>query len=305
MKRKALAAIIALCVVTLAACGSDPTKTTGGSGGSSDTITIGSANFPENELLAEMYAQAIEGAGGTVNRKFNIGSREAYWKALQDKSIDLLPEYNGALLAFLLGADGIPQDVTTPTQVTDALNKKLPSGIVSLDPSTAEDKDMLSVTESTAKKYNLKSITDLKSVAGQLIIGGSPEFQQRYQGLLGLKSVYGLDFKSYKPLDAGGPLTVGALKDGTIDIADIFSTDSSIKTDKFVTLDDPKNLFTAQNILPIIRKEKASDKVKAALNSVSKALTTKNLTDYLAEVQVDKKDSKTVAKEFIEKYKIK
>lgn len=302
MKRKAFAAIIALCAVTLAACGSDPTKSSGSTG---TTITVGSANFPENELIAEIYSQAIEGAGGTVNRKFNIGSREAYWKALQDKSIDLLPEYNGALLAFLLGPGGIPQDISTATQVTDALKKKLPSGIESLDPSKAEDKDTLSVTEATAKKYNLKSIDDLKSVASQLTMGAGPEFQSRYQGLVGLKSLYGIEFKSFKPLDAGGPLTIGALKDGTVDVGNIFSTDSSIKTDKFVVLDDTKNLFTAQNILPIIRQDKATASVKTALNSVSKALTTQNLTDYLAEVQVDKKDSKTVAKEFIDKYKIK
>ncbi|MEO6955790.1 MAG: ABC transporter substrate-binding protein [Antricoccus sp.] len=302
MKRKAFAAIIALCVVTLAACGSDPTKSSGSTG---DTITVGSANFPENELIAEIYSQAIEGAGGTVNRKFNIGSREAYWKALQDKSIDLLPEYNGALLAFLLSPDGIPQDITTATQVTSALDKKLPSGIISLDPSKAEDKDTLSVTQATAKKYNLKSIEDLKSVASQLTIGAGPEFQQRYQGLLGLKSLYGVEFKAFKPLDAGGPLTIGALKDGTIDVGDVFSTDSSIKTDNFVILEDTKNLFTAQNVLPIIRQDKASAKVKTALNSVSAALTTENLTSYLAQVQVDKKDSKTVAKEFISKYKIK
>ncbi|MEO6955792.1 MAG: ABC transporter substrate-binding protein [Antricoccus sp.] len=302
MKKQAFAAIIALCAITLAACGSDPTKTTGGSG---DTITVGSANFPENELLAEVYAQAIEGAGGTVNRKFNIGSREAYWKALQDKSIDLLPEYNGALLAFLLGPSGIPQDISTGTQITDELKKKLPSGIISLDPAKAEDRDTYAVTQKTAKKYNLKSLEDLKSVAGQLVIGEAPEAQERYQGLLGLKAVYGLVFKEFKPLDAGGPLTIGALNDGTIDVGNIFSTDSSIKTNNFVTLDDPKHLFTAQNILPVIRQDKASDKVKSALNAVSKALTTENLTDYLAEVQVDKKNSATVAKEFIDKYKIK
>ena len=295
-KLVAVAAVVAA-VLPLSACGGDPTSG-GGSGGSS-TITIGSANFPENELLAEMYAQALEAKDVTVQRKFNIGARELYLKALKDGSIDMVPEYNGALLAALSGQD-VPKDVSTPEEVYDALQKVLPSGTETLEQSPAEDKDTLTVTSDTASKYSLKTIDDLKPVASKLTLGGGPEFAKRYQGVVGLKELYGITFKEFKPLDPGGPLTKAALKKGDIQVANIFSTDSSIETDKLVVLEDTKNLFLAQNIVPVIRSSKVDGDVKDALNAVSQALTTEDLTKYLAEVAVDKKDPATVAKEFLD-----
>jgi osmoprotectant transport system substrate-binding protein len=295
-KLVAVAAVVAA-VLPLSACGGDPTSG-GGSGGSS-TITIGSANFPENELLAEMYAQALEAKDVTVQRKFNIGARELYLKALKDGSIDMVPEYNGALLAALSGQD-VPKDVSTPDEVYDALQKVLPSGTETLEQSPAEDKDTLTVTSDTASKYSLKTIDDLKPVASKLTLGGGPEFAKRYQGVVGLKELYGITFKEFKPLDPGGPLTKAALKKGDIQVANIFSTDSSIETDKLVVLEDTKNLFLAQNIVPVIRSSKVDGDVKDSLNAVSQALTTEDLTKYLAEVAVDKKDPATVAKEFLD-----
>lgn len=291
----ALAAVVAA-VLPLSACGGDPTA--GGGSGDSSTITIGSANFPENELLAEIYAQALEAKGVKVNRKFNIGARELYIKALKDGSIDMLPEYNGALLAYLSGQD-VPKDVSTPDQVYNALQKVLPSGTQTLPQAAAEDKDTLTVTSETASKYHLKTIDDLKPVASKLVLGAGPEFKSRYQGIVGLKDLYGITFKQFKPLDPGGPLTKAALSKGDIQVGNVFSTDSSIVTEKWVVLDDTKNLFLAQNIVPIIRKSKVNDKVTSAINEVSKALTTEDLTKYLAEVQVDKKDSATVAKQYL------
>jgi osmoprotectant transport system substrate-binding protein len=295
-KLVAVAAVVAA-VLPLSACGGDPTSG-GGSGGSS-TITIGSANFPENELLAEMYAQALEAKGVTVQRKFNIGARELYLKALKDGSIDMVPEYNGALLAALSGQD-VPKDVSTPDEVYDALQKVLPSGTETLEQSPAEDKDTLTVTSDTASKYSLKTINDLKPVASKLTLGGGPEFAKRYQGVVGLKELYGITFKEFKPLDPGGPLTKAALKKGDIQVANIFSTDSTIETDNLVVLEDTKNLFLAQNIVPVIRSSKVDGDVKDALNAVSQALTTEDLTKYLSEVAVDKKDPATVAKEFLD-----
>jgi osmoprotectant transport system substrate-binding protein len=296
-KLVALAAVLTA-VLPLSACGGNPTSS-GGSGDSS-TITIGSANFPENELLAEMYAQALEAKGVKVNRKFNIGARERYLKALEDHSIDMVPEYNGALLAGLSNNGVIPQSINTSQEVNAALQKVLPKGTELLESSSAEDKDTLTVEPQTASKYHLKTIPDLKPVAGKLVLGGGPEFAHRYQGVVGLKKLYGITFKSFKPLDPGGPLTKAALKKGDIQVANIFSTDSTIETDHLVVLDDTKNLFLAQNITPIIEKSKVQGKVEGAINSVSRALTTQNLTKYLAEVQVDKKDTATVAKEFLD-----
>jgi osmoprotectant transport system substrate-binding protein len=293
----AVAAVVAV-LLPLSACGGDPTSTTASSGDSS-TITIGSANFPENELLAEMYAQALEAEDVKVTRKFNIGARELYLKALEDGSIDLLPEYNGALLAALSPKGEVPQSVSTPDEVYDALQKVLPKGTQTLPQSAAEDKDTLTVTEETASKYDLKTIEDLKPVAGQMSLAAGPEFDKRYQGIVGLEKVYGVKFKEFKALDAGGPLTKAALEKGDVQVANIFSTDSAIETENLVVLEDTKNLFLAQNILPLVTKDKVNGTVEDALNKVSEALTTEDLTEYLAKVQVDKQDPATVAKEYL------
>ena len=293
----AAAAVVAV-LLPLSACGGDPTTTTATSGDSS-TITVGSANFPENELLMEIYAQALEAQDVTVNRKPNIGARELYLKALDDGSIDLLPEYNGALLAALSPKGEVPQSVSTPEEVYDALQEVLPEGTQTLPQSAAEDKDTLTVTAETAAKYKLKTIEDLEPVAGQLSLAAGPEFDKRYQGIVGLKKVYGVTFKDFKALDAGGPLTKAALKQGDVQVANIFSTDSAIETDKLVVLEDTKNLFLAQNILPLIRTSKVNGTVEAALDKVSETLTTEDLTTYLAKVQVDKQDPATVAKQYL------
>jgi osmoprotectant transport system substrate-binding protein len=287
--------------LSLTACGADSDPLAddkSGSGTSSSTVTVGSANFAESELLGEIYAQALEAKGVTVKRQFNIGARELYLKALQDKSIDLLPEYNGALLAALQ-TGGVPENISSPADVLAALKKVLPAGTEVLEQSAAEDKDTLTVTAATAAKHNLKSIEDLKAVAPTLKVGAGPEFQERHQGLKGLESVYGVKFKEFKALDAGGPLTMKALVDGDIDVGNIFSTDSGIATNKLVVLADPKNLYTSQNVIPLIRTEANNTTVSGALNAVSAKLTTENLTTYLAKVQVDKQDSATVAKAFL------
>ena len=301
MRTRVVVALISTLALTACGANNDPLSNDTGKGGASNapsTITVGSANFAESELLAEIYSQALEAKGVQVKRQFNIGARELYLKALNDGSIDLLPEYNGALLSAL-AKGGAPEGVSKPEDVLAALKKVLPAGTEVLDQSAAEDKDTLTVTQATATKYNLKTIADLKPVAGKLSIGAGPEWQERYQGLKGLKSLYGVVFKTFKPLDAGGPLTVNALLKGQIDVGNIFSTDSSISTNKLVVLDDPRNLYLAENVLPLIRTQANNPTVSGALNAVSAKLTTENLTTYLAKVQVDKQDTKVVAKAFL------
>ncbi len=292
-----VSAAVAL-TVALTACGADEDPLANDNGGGSaapGTITVGSANFAESELLAEIYSQALEAKGVQVKRQFNIGARELYLKALQDGSIDLLPEYNGALLSALQKG-GAAEGVSSPEDVLAALKKVLPSGTEVLEQAAAEDKDTLTVTQETATKYSLKTIDDLKPVAGQLTIGAGPEWQERFQGLKGLEQVYGVKFKEFKPLDAGGPLTVNALTKNQIQVGNIFSTDSSIAKNKFVVLEDPKNLYLAENIIPLIRTTANNPTVTGALNAVSAKLTTENLTTTLAKVQLDKQDTASVAK---------
>ncbi|PYE39473.1 osmoprotectant transport system substrate-binding protein [Rhizobium sp. PP-F2F-G20b] len=241
----------------------------------SDTIIVGSADFPESQLLAKIYAAALTAKGIKVETKLNIGSREVYMPALLDGSIDLIPEYAGATLSYLDKS----ATAHTPADVIKALGKVLPKGVSMLTASDAQDSDVLAVTEETAKKYSLTSIEDLKPVAGELVLGGPPEWKTRKEGVLGLKEVYGLEFKSFKTLDVAGPLTLSALLNGQVDAADMTSTDPAMKTSNLVALKDNKNLFPAQNILPIIATAKVGEEVSSTLNAVSAALTTQDLIE--------------------------
>ena len=304
MRRKLTAVLAPVLLLALSACGGgdDPLADGDGGGpddgGDSSSVVVGSANFPESELLAEMYAQALEAAGVTVERQFNIGARELYLRALEDGSIDLLPEYNGALLSNL-SPDGAPEDVTSPEEVYDAMVEVLPDGIIALEQAEAEDKDTLTVTQETATEFDLSTIEDLAPVAGELRVAAGPEFAERFQGIVGLEEVYGITFAEFVPLDPGGPLTLEALLSGQVEVANIFSTDSAIETEDLVVLEDTQNLFLAENIVPIIREEVSNDTIEEALNAVSAVLTTENLTAALAQVTVDKMSSADVAEQFL------
>ena len=157
------------------------------------------------------------------------------------------------------------------------------------------------VTKQTADKYQLKSIADLQPVAKDLTLGGPPEWKTRPTGVPGLKKVYNLDFKTFRPLDAGGPLSVNALKNGQVQAVNLFTTDPSIAANSFVVLDDPKSLFAAQNVVPLATKAKVNDTVSGALNAVSAKLDTTTLGELVKEVVTDKKDASAVAKEFLTK----
>ncbi|MGZ4469168.1 MAG: ABC transporter substrate-binding protein [Nocardioidaceae bacterium] len=285
----------------LAACGGG--SDTFSSGASKGTVTVGSANFPESELLMYMYADALAKAGVKVKTQPNIGAREVYIKALNDGSINMFPEYSGALLAYQLH-NKVPANLTSPSEVYAKLKANLPAGTTAANMSSAQDKDTISVTPATAKKYHLKTISDLAPVAGKLAVGGPPEWKTRYQGLIGLKKLYGVSFGTFKPLDAGGPLTAKALEDGDVQAGNIFSTDSAIAQGKFVALDDPKNLFLAENITPIIKKSLVNAKITKTVNAVSAALNTQNLTAALAKVQVQKQDPKAVADAFLKAHNL-
>jgi osmoprotectant transport system substrate-binding protein len=165
-----------------------------------------------------------------------------------------------------------------------ALNKVLPSSLETLQPAAAQDSDVLAVTQGTAGKYHLTTISSLAPVAGKFTMGGNPEFQTRQAGVAGLKSVYGLTFGGYKDLDEAGPLTISALANGQVQIADMFSTDPSMDEKHFVALDDNKHLFAAQNVVPIIAKSSLTGTVEKTLDAVSAKLTTADLISLNEEV---------------------
>ncbi|KRC88878.1 glycine/betaine ABC transporter substrate-binding protein [Terrabacter sp. Root85] len=296
------AGLLLAAVVPLAACGGggDPLAPasspaaggTGGSTGAAGSVKVGSADFPESALLAEIYAQALEAKGMTVTRQFNIGSRETYLKAISGGEVDVLPEYSGTLLTFF----DKNAKVTQPDEVYAALQKAVPQGLSVLDKSAAEDKDSIAVTKETADAWSLKAIPDLTAHQAELTLGAPPEFKTRQRGLVGLKSVYNVVPKEFRALQSQA--AVAALKNGQVKAANIFSTDPSIAADGFVVLDDPQSLFGSDNVVPLVRTEKA-DSLKAALNPVAAKLDTTSLADMVKQVVVDKKDASEVAKTWL------
>jgi len=306
MTRTTALAAALLTGLTLSACGGgDPLDESsggdGGGGGGEDSsgggaITVGSANFPENVLLAEMYTAALEDADVQVRQRLNIGNRETYIAGLEDGSIDLIPEYTGALTLYF----DEEAEATDPEGVYEELQQVLPDNLTVLERSEAEDKDAVVVTSATAEEYDLETIGDLEPVAGDLVLGGPPEWEDRYTGVPGLEEVYGLEFSAFRPLAAGSNLTAQSLKNGQIDAANIFSTDPAIDENDFVVLDDPESLFVAQNIVPLITTEANDDTITETLNEVSGSLDTDLLTDLLARVVNDGEDPADVAQEFVD-----
>ncbi|CAN5837060.1 ABC transporter substrate-binding protein [soil metagenome] len=290
-------AMLAGAMLTLTACGGgeDPLEGDSGGGGGG-TVTVGSANFPEAVLLGEMYAQALEAKDIDVQRNLNIGAREAYIKAIEDGSVDLLPEYTGNLLLFYKKSSS----ETDEQKVYDQLQQALPKELTALEMSEAVDEDAVVVTQETAKKYDLKSIEDLKPVADKLVVGGSPEFRERQAGLRGLEDVYGLKFAGFETLDVAGPLSIEALKTGKVDVTQLFTTQSAIEANNFVVLDDPKNIAIPQNVVPLIRTDALNDDIEQTLNAVSAELTTDELAGLVKRLEIDKDSPVKVAEDYLE-----
>jgi osmoprotectant transport system substrate-binding protein len=302
-RRNRGAAAVALAVATalLAGCGSSEDEADNPLAedkADSGTVVVGSNNFAESILLADIYGEALKARGIKVTYKPNIGSRETTYGLLKNGSITVLPEYNGSLLAYL----DPDAEQKSAESVNAAVKAKLDSKLTLLESAPAEDKDSVSINAQTAKKYGLSAqstLADLKDIAPDLVIGGSPEFQTRHQGLVGLEKEYGLKFKSFKALDAGGPLTQAALAKNTVQAADIFTTDPTITKEKFVVLRDPKNLFGFANVTPLVHKSGLSQEGVDTLNAVSAKLDTKTLLDLDSQVQLENKDPLDVAQAWL------
>lgn len=271
--RATVVALTAVLGLSLAACGSNPVSSPSNSGGSGSPVVVGSASFGESEVLAEIYAGALNARGIKATTKLDIGAREAYIGALKDGTISLFPEYTGNLLTYFKP----DAKEVAPDAVLTALKAALPDSLEVLNPSAAEDKDSLNVTRETASKYDLKTIADLKNIP-HLRLAANPEFKTRSYGIPGLESVYGITGISFTPIsDGGGPATLRALTSGQVDVADIYSTTSSIVSNHLVTLEDPQHLIAAQDVIPLIRKDKDTAKITEVLNEVSSKLTTAGL----------------------------
>jgi osmoprotectant transport system substrate-binding protein len=269
----------------------------GGSGGEARSVVVASANFPENVILAEIYAGALKAAGVDVTTKLNVGSREVLLPALERGDVSVLPEYSGALLEYL--TKGTSKATDTAAQVRE-IRAALPSGLTVLEPSAAQDQETVTCTREVVDRHGLRSLEDLARVSRELTFGGPPELPRRDGfGLRGLKSVYGIEFERFRPLDVAGPLTVSALKSGKVDCANLFSTQSAIAVNGFVSLADPRQLIASQAVVPLIAEPAATPETTAALDRVSGKLTTRALEQMVRQVEIDKADAAAVAQEFL------
>jgi osmoprotectant transport system substrate-binding protein len=304
MKKPLILAVLALAIVftgfdALRSLFGDAEPTNAAEQAGGPVLVVGSANFPENALLGEIYAGALTGAGFEVDTALNLGSREVLFPAMENGDVTVVPEYTGALLDYLAGDDAEP--ATGTEEQLGQLDDVLPSGLQLLEPSRAQDQETVTCTAEVVDRHSLSSLADLGPVSGELVMGGPPELAQRSGrfSLSGLQDVYGVEFAEFKPLDVAGPLTVAALQAGKVDCANLFSTQSAIEANGFVSLTDPKGLIESQAVVPLISDAAAIPAVTRTLDAVSGQLTTDNLKAMVARVEVDKHDPATVARDFL------
>ncbi|MCD2497100.1 ABC transporter substrate-binding protein [Microbacterium nymphoidis] len=296
-RRFALAALTAAALALAGCASSDPlggsSSTAGsdpsGSAAPSGAIVVGSQAYYSNEIIAEIYAQALEGAGNTVERKFNIGQRDAYMPALESGEVTLFPEYTGNLLQWL------DKDTTATgdDDVYAALQAAMPDSLTVLDQAPATDQDSYTVTAAFAAEHGLSSIEDLAKVPN-LTLGGPPELQERPYGPTGLKSIYGVDVTFSPTADT----TVDELVAGGIQVGNVYTADPRIATDDLVALKDTKNIFLASHVVPVVNKDVA-DKVADTINAVSAKLTADALRELNKESTVDQKSAPDIAKAWL------
>ena len=284
----ALAALSGLGAIAAGCSSSNPlgtsTPAAPGTAGSAaaGTLVVGSQQYYSNEIVAELYAQMLEASGFTVTRQYQIGQREIYLPELESGKIDVIPEYSGNLMQYYdKGATA-----TDPAQIVETINKSLPQGLRALKPAEASDQDSYTVTKAFADQYGLVSIGDLAKAPQPLKLAANSEFATRPYGPEGAKAAYGVTIELVPVEDSGGPLTLRALTDGTVQIADLYTADPSIAKNNLVILQDPKHLILPQNITPVV-SEKVDDKAAAAIDKVDAQLTVKDLQELNAQ-SVDK-----------------
>ncbi len=282
-------ACLALAVACCAcACGRGPADHAGEAGQHGAVITVGSFDFPESVLLADIYADALTAQGFPVRVLPDLGARELVDPALMSGLVQVVPEYSGSALEFVsLGRQPATSDVTATGRALAGWVAG--RGLVAGRPSAAQDANVIVVTAATAARYGLRSVADLAKVAPRLAFGGPPECPERVYCLLGLKQVYGLRFKAFIPLDAGGPLTLQALEAGDIGVALLFSTDPAITADHLVVLADDRGLQPAENVVPLVRRDvvaRYGPRLLAVLDTVSARLSTVSLRALDAQVEL-------------------
>lgn len=290
-RNRAVGAILALALVATACGSGDSTE--------GDPITVASFNFNESVIVAEMYAQALERAGYSVERSMNLGNREVVKPALEAGEIDLVPEYIGTIDSFLGGSPTADADATW--QEAKSLFEE--TGVTLLAYSPAQDVNAYVVTPETASEHDLTTISDLAPVASEFVFGGPPECPEREFCLQGLQTVYGLEFAEFVPLDAAGPITVAALEGGDVDLALLFSSQGVIAEKGWVVLEDDMGLQPAENLVPAIRMDvvdEYGENLTSLLSDVSEQLTQEDLIEMNKRADIDGEDPAVIAGEWLD-----
>jgi osmoprotectant transport system substrate-binding protein len=309
--------MLVLAALTLAACGDDDEDEGGGGGASTEqsgegaaiqadeansgtTITVGSKNFTEQKVLGEIYAQAFEAAGYTVEKQLNLGDENIALEALEQGEIDAYPEYTGtALLSFFdFKADELPKD--EQAAYNEARKGFAEKNLTAFPPTPFVSSNEVAVTQETADKLSLQRISDLEGQSQDLTLYGTPECRQRLDCLLGLQEVYGLKFKKFVPVDIA--LRHEVLTKGQADVSIVFTTDPQIQRDNLVLLEDDQGMFPPYNSTLVMRNEiadKGGPKLQDLTTKVNEGLTDEAMQELNARVDLDKKTPEEVAGEYL------
>ncbi|MGO1456885.1 ABC transporter substrate-binding protein, partial [Corynebacterium casei] len=259
----------------LTACGTDSSpleEDTATNGGGDETIVIGSQDYYSNEIIAEIYAQALENAGYDVDRQFRIGQREAYLPEIESGEIDLFPEYSGPVLQYWEP----DTEARLPDDVFAALEEAAPEGLNVLEQSPATDQDSYVITQEFAEEWGIENVEDLSKVTEPMTLGANSEAEDRPNGPKGLEETYGVEV-GFAPIeDSGGPLTVKALRDGDVQLAIIYTADPSIESNNLVSLEDTKGLFLSSNVVPLA-SDKVDEQATEIINEISAAMSPEDL----------------------------
>ena len=293
--RRLAMALLAFTLVAGACAGDEPVTPPAGG------VTVAAFGFTESHILAELYAQAMEAKGITVRRAFDLASREVVEPALEQGVVDFVAEYSGTALEFLNRGAG---QATSDPEVTYRLLRAAfaARGLIALEPAPAQNQNALAVHESTAQHLGLTKVSDLRPYAYDMVFGAPPECPERRFCLAGLVAVYGLAFKEVRALDAGGPLTIGALEGNEIDVGLMFTTSPAIEGSRLALLADDRGLQPAENVVPVVRAsvlERHGDALSGAVNAVSSVLTTEELMGLNRRVDLDGQTPHEAAREWL------
>jgi glycine betaine/choline ABC-type transport system substrate-binding protein len=311
--RAAFAFVAALVLALgIAACGGDDDNDTGTSGGNSANLiksnpanngiqlTVGSKNFTEEYILGNIYAQALQAAGYDVKTNLNLGSEVIAYKALQDGEISGYPEYTSTLLQSIFSKDTVPADAQQAYQ--QALAELQPKGQTAFEPTPFADANALGMLKSKADELGVTTISDLQGKSQDLTLYGSPECRERADCLVGLQDTYGLQFKSFNPVDIGLRYTV--LDKGQADASIVFTSDAQLAAnpDKYVLLQDDKGIFPSGNVIWVTDQstvQKAGPDYQATIQKVQQGLTLPVMQELNARVDIDKQDPADVATQYL------